>query len=295
MASFRPILISISRILLLILIIFSDIIPNPTFSVSGISSDEAFSNKKYSILKADNRIYRQHYAPPFPPPPPPSLPHPTESSCEDDLGGVGSFDALCLLRSSIKLTDDLYVKGNGSIEVLDGVHLTCPVAGCTIVFNLSGIIRLRNDSLIVAGTVYLEAFNVSIAETAVVNASALGGDPPTRTTGVPRGFHGDGGGYGGRGASCYKMKDRNLEDEWGGDAYGWTWLMYPDSYGSSGGTTNEVGDYGGGGGGGRLRVLVVDMLELRGSIFVDGGDAGLDGGGGSGGSIFLTANKMSVR
>lgn len=262
-------------------------------AISGLSSSLSSSlslPEEYSILKDNHDVYRDKYVP-APSSAPSSAPNPPVTSCEMDLDGIGSFDTLCQMRSSLELTEDIHILGSGSFEILDDVELSCPLAGCSLVFNLSGEIRMRNGSAIVAGSIYIEALNVSVAETAVVNASALGGDPPEDSSGVPLGTFGDGGGYGGRGASCYNEQDKLQGDSWGGDAYGWLSLMYPDMYGSKGGTTSREVDYGGGGGG-KVRILAGDMLEFGGTILADGGDAGELGGGGSGGSIFLTANKM---
>ncbi|XWS17674.1 hypothetical protein CRYUN_Cryun33cG0087900 [Craigia yunnanensis] len=56
----------------------------------------------------------------------------------------------------------------------------------------------------------------------------------------------------------------------------------PWSYGSKGGTTSKEVDYGGRGGG-RVKMQIKELLEVNGSLLVDGGDGGSKGGGGSGG------------
>lgn len=124
-----------------------------------------------------------------------------------------------------------------------------------------------------------------------MNTTALGGDPPDQTSGAGTGTHGDGGGHGGRGASCYVKDGETAEESWGGDVYAWDSLMMPWSYGSKGGSTSLEMDYGGGGGG-RIMMVVKDVLEVNGVISADGGDGGWMGGGGSGGSIHIIANKL---
>lgn len=240
-----------------------------------------------SILSYD--AFGHDYSPPSPPPPAP--PNPPSSSCEGDLRGAGSFDTLCQLRADLELADDLYIEGKGSFVIFPGVVLSCPLPGCAILINLAGELRMGNMSALVAGRVDVHATNASLGEGSIVNTTALAGDPPPQTSGTPTGTHGDGGGHGGRGASCYTREGQSPDDSWGGDAYSWSTLMEPESYGSKGGTTNREKDYGGGGGG-RIRLNMTDTLEVNGVVLADGGEGGLKGGGGSGGSIFLIASKM---
>ncbi|KAJ6813534.1 uncharacterized protein M6B38_141930 [Iris pallida] len=268
---------------LLIVVVF---LPNPNPRFVSASEEFGFDGENPNPLS----ILTWHdYSPPTPPSPPPfDLP---SSSCEDDLGGVGSFETHCKLKSSVNLTGDLYVEGSGTLSLLDGVSLACPLAGCFVAVNLSGSIRLGNRSSIVAGRVYLIAANITVPGDAVVNTTALAGDPPEHTTGTPSTAKGDGGGHGGRGASCFVKEGQAPEDSWGGDAYSWAGLEKPDSYGSRGGSTSREVKYGGGGGG-WIWLKVVDLIDLDGVVSADGGDGGTDGGGGSGGSIFIVASKM---
>jgi hypothetical protein len=89
------------------------------------------------------------------------------------------------------------------------------------------------------------------------------------------------------------LKDETKEqgDTWGGDMYDWSTLHRPWSYGSKGGTTNSSEDLGGRGGG-RVNVTVTGILVVDGSIEADGGSVGEDGGGGSGGSLYIKASRM---
>ncbi|XP_076911612.1 uncharacterized protein LOC143569627 [Bidens hawaiensis] len=261
----------------IILLGFGFVSPNPNFHFEPID--------EYSVLD-----FHGDYSPPSPPPPPPS-PHPPPLTCAD-LRGTGSLDATCELNNSLIFDTDVYIEGVGSLHVMPRVRVTCLGFGCSVIVNVSSEFRLGLDSVVVGGTVYVVAGNASFEDGSVVNVTALGGDPPEYTSGSPKGVLGGGGGHGGRGACCVVDNTKLPEDVWGGDAYGWSDLDLPFDYGSKGGTTSKDEDYGGKGGG-RVRVEVVDAVELLGSVFADGGDGGVKGGGGSGGSIFVKAHKMT--
>ncbi|KAG0456405.1 hypothetical protein HPP92_024193 [Vanilla planifolia] len=248
---------------------------------------DAVGDSRFSIL-SDSFIWHD-YSPPSPPPPSPF--NPPTCSCEEDLGGTGSFDTLCLLNSSVRLTRDVYIKGNGSLDLLPQVELSCRVSGCIVLANFSGSITLRRGAAIVAGMIKLAASSMSIGDMALLNTAALAGDPPPQTSGAATGVYGDGGGHGGRGASCFVKEGQTQDDTWGGDAYAWSTLTKPNSYGSKGGSTSLEEDYGGGGGG-QIWLEIDEVLEVNGTISAEGGDGGSKGGGGSGGSIYILATKM---
>uniref|UniRef100_A0A452Y5K8 Uncharacterized protein n=1 Tax=Aegilops tauschii subsp. strangulata TaxID=200361 RepID=A0A452Y5K8_AEGTS len=153
-----------------------------------------------------------------------------------------------------------------------------------------GDIRFGHGARVVAGWVSLAATNITLGKDAVIDTTALAGNPPDKTSGVPTGTYGDGGGHGGRGASCYVNKGQTQEDSWGGDTYAWSELKTPNSYGSKGGSTSVEKDYGGGGGG--VVWLFADEIVMNGTVIADGGNGGTKGGGGSGGSIYLKAATM---
>ncbi|XP_057969132.1 uncharacterized protein LOC131158347 [Malania oleifera] len=247
------------------------------------------SEDDFSII--DFYSFHGDYTPPSPPPPS-SPPHSPALSCQDDLNGTGSLDTLCELNSSLNLTNDVYIEGNGSLNILPGVIVSCPVVGCSISVNVSGEFNLGPNASIIAGTVSVRAWNASLLDGSVINVTALGGSPPAQTSGTPTGVQGAGGGHGGRGASCLIDNTKLPEDVWGGDAYSWSSLGEPWSYGSKGGTTSKEEDYGGGGGG-RIGFDTVNAIEVEGSLLADGGDGGLKGGGGSGGSIYIKAHRMT--
>jgi hypothetical protein len=216
-----------------------------------------------------------------------SSPYNKSVSC-DDLEGVGSFDTTCLLNSNLYLNTDLYIYGTGNLEILPHVSIECPMEGCTIVFNMSGNVKVGQHATIFAGSVVFSASNLTLEHNSSINTTSLGGSPPSQTSGTPVGYDGAGGGHGGRGASCLK---NNLTKFWGGDVYAWSSLSEPWSYGSKGGGTSAERPFGGNGGG-CVKILVKEILYLNGSITAEGGDGGAEGGGGSGGSIFVHAVKL---
>ncbi|KAM3347396.1 hypothetical protein ACQJBY_021379 [Aegilops geniculata] len=249
----------------------------------GPEASDRAETDPYSILTWHD------YSPPSPPPPPPPPAAPA-ATCADDLHGKGDFSTTCELSEEVQLDGDVYITGNGSLVLNSGAALTCEKPGCVISANLSGEVRLGRGVRVVAGWVSLAAANITIADTVIVNTSGLAGDPPDRTSGVPTGTHGDGGGHGGRGASCYVKDGQSQEDSWGGDAYAWSDLEHPFSYGSKGGSTSVEKDYGGVGGG--ILWLFADDLLMNGTVLADGGDSSDKGGGGSGGSIYIKAETM---
>ncbi|CAH9106309.1 unnamed protein product [Cuscuta epithymum] len=234
-------------------------------------------------------LFHQDYSPPAPPPPPP---HPPSVSCEADLGGVGSLDTTCKIVSDLNITKSVYIEGKGDLYILPGVTVNCTFAGCEVGINVTGSFKLDENSTILAGTFQLAANNATFGNGSSVNTTGLAGPAPEQTSGTPQGLDGGGGGYGGRGACCLTDTQKLQEDVWGGDAYGWSTMQLPFSYGSKGGTSSREVDYGGGGGG-RIMLLVNRLLEVNGKLLADGGDGGTKGGGGSGGSIYITAYRMT--
>uniref|UniRef100_A0A7N0RD06 DUF8003 domain-containing protein n=1 Tax=Kalanchoe fedtschenkoi TaxID=63787 RepID=A0A7N0RD06_KALFE len=233
--------------------------------------------------------YHNDYAPPAPPPPPP---HPPSVSCVDDLGGIGTLGTACKLINDLELQEDVYIAGEGSLYVLPGVRLDCAIEGCEIVVNISGNFSLGANASISAGTFQLAAGNASFGDGSVVNTTGLAGEPPAHSSGTPQGLEGAGGGHGGRGACCRIDKSKSPDDVWGGDAYSWSSLQEPCSYGSKGGSTSKEIDYGGKGGG-RVKMVIDNLLDVNGSVLADGGCGGNKGGGGSGGSIYVKAYKLT--
>ncbi|CAH1453086.1 unnamed protein product [Lactuca virosa] len=245
--------------------------------VVSVNSGGYERNSSGSEMRSWNYIERWGY---------PELSY-NEVTCEG-LGGVGSFDTTCLVNSDVNLSGDVYILGSGNIEILPHVMIVCPIEGCVISFNLSGNIKVGQNSAIIAGSVILCAANMSMESNSMINSTGMGGAPPSQTSGTPVGYDGAGGGHGGRGASCLRNNETKY---WGGDVYAWSTLPYPWSYGSKGGGTSDEHKLGGNGGG-RVKLIVKDLLYMNGSLLAEGGDGGVNGGGGSGGSIVIRALKL---
>lgn len=269
---------------------------NPSGATSSSSSSYDSSDTGFHFAApveefdsdSDALLFHQDYSPPAPAPPPP---HPPSVSCEDDLGGVGSLDTTCKVVSDLNITKSVYIEGKGDLYIIPDVTVNCTFVGCEIAINVTGNFKLDENSTILAGTFQLVANNATFGNGSAVNTTGLAGSPPEQTSGTPQSLDGGGGGYGGRGAACLTDTKKLQEDVWGGDAYGWSTMQVPFSYGSKGGTSSREVDYGGGGGG-RIMLLVDRFLEVNGSLLADGGDGGTKGGGGSGGSIYIKAYKM---
>lgn len=214
-----------SQVLLVFLInIFIIFVINPK-SLSQIYFASA-SNDEFSIIDFDMNFFHGDYTPPSPPPPclppqPPSL------TCEDELKGIGSLDTSCQLNSSLHFTEDVYIEGLGSLYILPGVILSCPVKGCAITVNVSGYFSLGESTSVVAGTVFVASLNASLLDGSIINVTGLAGAPPAESSGVPEGVQGAGGGHGGRGANCLIDNTKLPDDVWGGDAYSWSSLSEP--------------------------------------------------------------------
>ncbi|XP_050229370.1 uncharacterized protein LOC126678510 isoform X2 [Mercurialis annua] len=265
---------------------FIILIANPIFVLSKNSDGR---NPLSIIDYYDSNLFHQDYSPPSPPPPPPHAP---SVSCTDDLGGVGSLDTTCRIVSDVNLNHDVYISGKGNFYIHPGVHFNCASPGCEVTVNITGNFTLSINASILTGSFQLVAYNASFFNDSVVNTTGLAGNPPPQTSGTPQGVDGAGGGHGGRGACCLVDDKKLPEDVWGGDAYSWSSLQNPSSYGSRGGSTSKEVDYGGGGGG-NVRFMISKFLVVDGEILADGGDGGSKGGGGSGGSILIKAYKMT--
>lgn len=229
-----------------------------TFSFAALHRDE------FSILDSDFDALYGDYTPPAPPPPPP-LPHPPSLTCQDGLNGTGSLSATCDLNSTLVFTGDVSIEGNGTLNIFSGANLSCAVSGCVILINVSNEFTLQSGATIVAGTVLVASRNATLFEGSVINVTGLAGEPPAQTSGTPSGTQGAGGGHGGRGATCVSDNTKLPDDVWGGDAYSWSSLDEPWSYGSKGGTTSKEERYGGEGGG-RIWFDVVDSIDVSGEI-----------------------------
>lgn len=212
--------------------------------------------------------------------------------CESELSGVGSLDSVCRLTTSVRLGANSSIVGKGTLELAHNVSLACARPGCEILILVSGNLVLESNSRIRGGTLTIQAANITVGAHASINATSLAGSPPAQTSGTPQDLEGAGGGHGGRGASCERDESKDQVGTWGGDMYNWDKLAKPWVYGSRGGTTLEDATDLGGAGGGRIAVTVEDVLLLAGTIEANGGSVGNEGGGGSGGSVMVTAQQM---
>lgn len=214
-------------------------------------------------------------------------------SCESDLSGTGSLDTICSLNQNVSFPgEDTLLLGSGTLELQPNIFISCCTPGCSLTILLQGDLNVLSNSSIRASSLWIEAQNVNIGDGASLDCTAFAGKPPSGTSGTPNEVEGAGAGHGGRGASCLREEGKgDQRDKWGGDMYGWSTLMKPWDFGSAGGTT-EKGVELGGEGGGRVNVTVVGILVVNGSIEADGGSVGEEGGGGSGGSLFVQASRM---
>lgn len=272
--------------------VFSIVVTVVTLNSTNAALSSTSEDDRYSIIDFNSsytNLFHEDYSPPAPPPP---SPHPPSVSCSEDLGGIGSLDTTCQIFSDVNLTSDVYIEGKGSLIIHPAVKFHCPIPDCSVTINIDGNLTLSDNSSIVAGTFEVKAYNASFFNGSGVNTTGLAGSPPPQTSGTPDGVDGAGGGHGGRGACCLTDQSQLPEDVWGGDAYSWSSLQKPWSYGSKGGSTSQEVDYGGSGGG-RVNITVIEYLVVDGFLLADGGDAGVKGGGGSGGSIFIKAYKMT--
>lgn len=212
--------------------------------------------------------------------------------CEADLSGVGSLDTVCKLTTSVKLGANSALVGKGTLEIFQNVTLSCAQPGCEILILISSNLILGSNSTIRGGTVTIQAANLTVGNHASIEASSLAGSPPAQTSGTPQDLEGAGGGHGGRGAACERDESKDQVNTWGGDTYNWEKLSKPWVHGSRGGTTEvNVSDLGGEGGG-RISIIVDDVLKLAGTIEANGGSVGNRGGGGSGGSVMIKAQRI---
>ncbi|CAM8907459.1 unnamed protein product [Rhodiola kirilowii] len=259
----------------------------PIFGIGGGGFVLADQNGDEAFLLA----VHGDYSPPSPPSP--SMPpHPSSLSCERDLNGVGSLDSTCSIGSNLNFSDNVYIQGSGSLNILPGVNVTCHFKDCAILVYLKGDFVVSENVMIAAGTLYVNASNASFLQGSVVNVTGLAGDPPAESSGTPSGIQGAGGGHGGRGANCLVDNTKLPEEVWGGDTYAWATLNAPFEYGSPGGSTSREERFGGGGGG-RITFLITYEIDISGTFLAEGGNGGIKGGGGSGGSIYIKAHRMT--
>ncbi|GAA0152646.1 hypothetical protein LIER_43189 [Lithospermum erythrorhizon] len=87
----------------------------------------------------------------------------------------------------------LQMVGVGNLEILPLVSIVCPIEGCTISVNLSGSINVGQNAAVVASTVIFSATSLTMEPNSLINTTALGGSPPSQSTGTPVNYEGAGG------------------------------------------------------------------------------------------------------
>jgi hypothetical protein len=191
----------------------------------------------------------------------------------------GRSGANTLLGADVNVTVDLTVTGQASL------------LWSMTEFPIRNLLIAPKSRLLVtnpASTIFNIAGNATIQAAGAIIADGMG-YPAGQGPGAGRNFQltgsgGSGGGYGGFGAA-------GAAGTPGGNAYGI--LMQPTDRGSGGGTGIGVVNSGGSGGG-VLRVNVLGTLQLDGRITANGlAPAGTNSGGGSGGSIWISAGILS--
>ncbi|HEX5218167.1 MAG TPA: carboxypeptidase-like regulatory domain-containing protein [Verrucomicrobiae bacterium] len=200
-------------------------------------------------------------------------------------GGAGT---ICLRANNTQTPDVIFDNGGliGTNTVLDlpslrnltiasGASVTSSIAGVTISSNLTiganATWRTRQLNL-TASSVNIEAGGSFTADDSSPSGPGSGIANQSGSSGAGHG------GYGGRGAGTTT----------GGNAYGF--VSNPNQAGSPGA---NAGPGGPAAGGGALRLTVTGPLTLNGRISANGSSSVTNnGGGGSGGSVWLTLNQF---
>jgi hypothetical protein len=159
-----------------------------------------------------------------------------------------------------------------------------------IVVQSQGLLLLKGDEASGEG-VTLNADSMTIESGGAVSADGFGYGPDRGPghggAGMAEDHQGGGGGHGGIGGKGYGLEN-------GGPSYGD--VLLPLTLGSGGGSNHDAF---GGRGGGAIRLIVNGELILNGTISANGGagqtnwESGYAGGGGAGGSIWITAAALS--
>ena len=208
-----------------------------------------------------------------------------------------------LPAESVSISTETLVMNDGS-EVEGGifnlsVSNTATLSGDASILashlTLSGGQWSLQDTASITGNVEADVTHLALCASCAITASAQGhpaatGPGSSATQGSNRSGSGAGhGGAGGMGANSSSA---------GGSPYGDA--LAPQTPGSGGGGGCS-GSGAGGAGGGSLRLQVSDTLTLEGGLFANGAngsncmsDSRFGGGGGSGGSVWLTAGTLDA-
>lgn len=218
-----------------------------------------------------------------------------EFSNPDGLCDTGTLASTCTVSSAKVLPNNYIIAGTGNLVFASGAQINLgPVDMGSIEIDMDGDVTIQTGVTLRTNITRLEAANFTLQAGATLDASALG-NVATASSGQGAGAGGagnstgvGGGGYGGAGATGGTSL--------GGTTYGLA--TAPSDFGSSGGNGSSRG----GSGGGRVRINVTGTATVNGTINVDGGVSGnvpggccsiISGGGGSGGSIWITASTIS--
>jgi len=193
---------------------------------------------------------------------------------------------------SITFTNDTFID-SGDVTY-DGQDII--VNGCTLTVN--GVhnfnsLQVINDGVVTHSTTTDDklsfrirltvAQDLTIAEDCKISADGKGYGSGSGPGAGGAGYCGGGGGYGGSGGQA-------IVDGEGGLVYGS--ITEPNALGSGGGSAR--GYYAGGSGGGVIHLTVSGTLTVEGSITANGSNVS-ESGGGSGGSIYVTAGTLAGR
>ena len=214
-------------------------------------------------------------------------------------GGAGTVYARANSQVAGQVLVDNGGKSGASTQLSSSEAFDLTAQGGAII-SLSGSRTFGN--LLVASNAWISFSNQVITLTATGNATIQAGggiiadgtgNAPGIGTGAGKyvsasiGYVGGGGGYGGYGAAGGASGSYAAV---GGNTYGS--VIAPTDFGSGGGTYSPYAI--GGAGGGAIRLNVTGLLLLDGRISADGNPGLTDGGGGgSGGSVWLTVGTLA--
>jgi|GEM_PF-4517053 len=200
----------------------------------------------------------------------------------------------------LTIDDSLMIQNGGKIDVPQGNYLGLTIGGDMSLFggSILASCKPRDDATGDEGTSIAVGGDAFIDANSVINANGKGygsasgpGAGSSRSGGTSHAYAG-GAGYGGNGGVSSQVA--------GGPVYGS--IRQPAELGSGGGwgRISGAGTAEGGSGGGKLLVIVGGTLRIDGSIAADGRNGGQKrfvskggGGGGSGGSIWLTVGSLT--
>ena len=180
----------------------------------------------------------------------------------DNGGLVGETTPLI----GIDTINTLTVKGRGNVTPPGDSF----PAGSTLTLTTLGDLTVAAD-----GRISAQGYGYPSSQApAGSNGAGSNGVAPDQSS-----LRGGGGGYGGKGGLGYGSVP-------GGGVYGSA--TQPTDLGSGGGS-GYLGSSPGGAGGGAIRLIINGTLHLNGAIDANGNDGGNRAGGGSGGSVWITA------